>query len=106
MPSKINIMIIKLITDFLAQVIDGFKQKNPAVYAVISILLLSIYYVLGLLLEYVNLDGTHLLSGNVENYVSVARNLLVGILTLIGAHTPRVVAEEIKITTHEVTTIK
>lgn len=83
-----NNFIIDSIVRLLTTVVDSFKTKNPMVFSVIAVVLLSVYYVLGTLIDYVNPDGTELISGSIEQVVVIIRNVLVALLTLIGAHTP------------------
>ena len=79
--------IIDFITKLLSGVVDSFKLKNPVVYTVVALVLGFIYYITGSLEAATLPDGSSLLIAQWDGLMETARNIIVTLLALIGAHT-------------------
>lgn len=83
--------LVNIISKLLSSLVDGFKQKNPTVYTIILVVLLSIYAVINHLLGSVGVDGLPILNADLTGIVTSVRDVIVVLLGLLGAHTPQVV---------------
>lgn len=77
-----------IIVKFLSSLVDSFKMKNPIAFAVIAIFLLVVYYGSGLILDYEVTPGVALINESIRTVLNTVQNVLVIVLTILGAHTP------------------
>lgn len=77
-----------IIVRFLSNLVDQFKMKNPIVFAIIAVVLLTVYYTAGIVIDYETAPGTPLVTDSIRNILESIQNVLVVVLAIIGAHTP------------------
>ncbi|HMN89091.1 MAG TPA: hypothetical protein PKD70_06310 [Saprospiraceae bacterium] len=80
--------IIDFLTDFLANAVDKFKMKNATAYTIIALLLGTVYYISTQLLT-ADLTGELVIQDSLRKIVQSIQNIIVLVLTLLGAHTPK-----------------
>lgn len=75
---------MEIINQFLDGLIDSFKMKNPKAFAVVSAVILGLFYVVNYVL------GLDVLNESLANtFTWIANIVLVPLLALLGAHTPK-----------------